>query len=75
MGGILIRVLSWLGTTGLGWMISDGYNEYQRSKQANPNAKVSEILANTAKNNWIKWVAIVVVAVVVILIFKPKNQK
>jgi len=71
--GILMTAVRWLGTVGFGWVFSDVYNEYTKMKTTNPQASVVDAVTSSAKSNWIKWLAALIVAIVVYSLIKPKR--
>lgn len=75
MPTILMSLLRWFGTVGAGWMVSDIFNERQRTQQQNPNQKVDLVEAAKAslKANWIKYAIVAVIALIVLYIVKPKK--
>ena len=68
-------ILRTLGTTAVGWAVSDWFNERKRAQQeSEENPKISKIIST----NWLKWLVtglfVAVVAAVFVFIFKEKRK-
>lgn len=51
----LAKIVQVMLTMGSGWAVSDLFNEYQRSKQLNPEAKAGNVIQESFMANWKKW--------------------
>jgi hypothetical protein len=75
MWGILLRgIVTAIGYVSGGWAISDIFNERQRTKQIAQSTGGAEptffdVLKNTAKQNWLKWVILTAFAAFIYFIY------
>jgi len=75
MGALIPIILRVIGTTAVGWAVSDWFNERKAAQQAQAPFSTSKVFGD----NWLKWLltgaAVAIITIAFVILFKDKKRK